>query len=434
MLVPDSADPFHAIAAGLRARLRAAWPGLLGLAVSAAIAFCPAGPASASDAATAVELAARQLVRAQQPSGQFEFEHDFLLGGTRPDTLIGTGRLAYVTREAAAAYGLSSYYLSARDPDAGRALAAILRNLGSLSVPVAKAPGQSMLEATGILRAPFGRYKLHNALLRFALLYRPSGDGLLVSYDRSYETAWGGATALSLLTELQFYRAGGDAQFARLRQGWLEGLLVLQDSGRGFRMLPDSIDENALSNGEIWLAFAYYTRLFPEDRKTAGIVAQMDDYMVRTYEARPGAGFYPWGVNAAAQRLAATSDPRFTRFIAGITGAYFKTIDPSQGIADNTCSEAEGLATALRVLSASSGADRELIARLRDRLDTEMSKNRSLQIQPGQTRIELGSGSYLSSPAIADYAGAFLAGTKQPYVRIDLTEHCISALLELGEN
>ena len=50
-----------------------------------------------------------------------------------------------------------------------------------------------------------------------------------------------------------------------------------------------------------------------------------------------------------------------------------------------------------------------------------------------KARIELGNGTYLSSPSVADYAGAFLAGRHDPYVRIDYTQHCISALMELGE-
>jgi hypothetical protein len=71
---------------------------------------------------------------------------------------------------------------------------------------------------------------------------------------------------------------------------------------------------------------------------------------------------------------------------------------------------------------------------LRLQIDSEMIKNVSLQIQPGQTRIELGNDTYLSSPSVANYAGAFLAGGHQPYVRIDYTEHCICALLEWAQD
>ena len=92
------------------------------------------------------------------------------------------------------------------------------------------------------------------------------------------------------------------------------------------------------------------------------------------------------------------------------------------------------MATALRIFNSQGDSDRDLIARLRQRVDADMARNRSLQIQPGQTRIELGNGATLFSPFIAQYAGAFLAGTHEPFVRIDTTEHCISALLELDDD
>ena len=396
------------------------------------VAVIAGQPAYAVDKSDPAWRAAHQLMGAQLPSGQFAFEHDFVLGGRRPGTELGMGRVAYVTREAAAAYGLSNYFLYDKDAGVARAIKAVLRKLGELSLPIAKAPGQETLESTGILALPLGRYKLHGALQWLGLLYSPTGEGRLVSYDRSYETAWGGATALSLLTELQFYRASHDPQFTALRRAWLRGLLVLYDGG-GFRMLPGSIDENVMSNSEIWLALAYYTRLFADDPATAAIVAQMDDYMMRTYATLPNADFYSWGMNAAAQRLAATSDTKFRRFIAQQTRAYLDSIAPPPGSSENSCDVVEGLGTALRVLTATADPDRGLIRRLRQRIDSEMAKNLSLQIQPGQTRIELGNGTYLSSPSVADYAGAFLAGRHEPYVRIDYTEHCISALMELGE-
>jgi hypothetical protein len=85
------------------------------------------------------------------------------------------------------------------------------------------------------------------------------------------------------------------------------------------------------------------------------------------------------------------------------------------------------------VLEAASTPEHALIHRLRQRIDGEMATNLSLQIQPGQTRIEFGNGTYLSSPSLASYAGAFLAGRNDPYVRIDYTEHCMSVLLTLAD-
>ena len=230
------------------------------------VALTAGRPAHAADASSPAWRAAHQLLGAQMPSGQFAFEHDFIPGRRRLDTNSNLGRLAYVTRQAAAAYGLSNYFLHDQNVDVARTLVAVLRNLQKLSLPIDKASGQAALESIGILELPFGRYKLHNTMQWLGLLYRPNGDGRLVSYDRSYETAWGGATALSLLTELQFYQASHDPQFAQLRLAWLKGLLVLYDGGRGFRELPGSIDENTMSNAQVWLALAVYTRLFADDR------------------------------------------------------------------------------------------------------------------------------------------------------------------------
>lgn len=403
------------------------------LAVLSGIALIAGGPVFAAGQNGQAWLAAHQLVRSQLPSGQFAFEHDFLLGGRRPDTEVGMGRVAYITREAAAAYGLSQYYLSDRDPGVTHAIEAALRNFEKLSVPIEKASGQKALESTGILALPIGRYKLRATLHWLGLLYRPSGEGRLVSYDRSYETAWGGATALALLTELQFYHASQGDRFASLRQAWLQGLLVLNDRVGGFRTLPDSIDDNDLSNGEIWLALAYYTRLFPGDRATAAVVARVDGYLMRNYAARENAIYYSWAMKAAAERYAAVSDAKFAEFIAQQTRTYLSSSGVASDGSENSCADVEGLAAAYAVLNSVAHPQRDLIRRLRQRIDFEMTKNRALQIQPGQTSIDLGNRSYLSSPSVADYAGAFLAGRHQPYVRIDYTEHCICALMELDQ-
>jgi hypothetical protein len=74
----------------------------------------------------------------------------------------------------------------------------------------------------------------------------------------------------------------------------------------------------------------------------------------------------------------------------------------------NTCSYIEGLVTAARVLRADGNGHAELLAQVRARIDSEMAKNRALQLQPGQSRIELGGGAYLWAPKAAGYAGAYL--------------------------
>ncbi len=56
-----------------------------------------------------------------------------------------------------------------------------------------------------------------------------------------------------------------------------------------------------------------------------------------------------------------------------------------------------------------------------------------LQIIPGQDRIALGNGATLISPHLPDYAGGFLAGRDDPLLRIDITGHCLSAMIRMDE-
>ena len=53
-----------------------------------------------------------------------------------------------------------------------------------------------------------------------------------------------------------------------------------------------------------------------------------------------------------------------------------------------------------------------------------------LQILPEQRRIQFGPKRYLQAPEIADHAGAFLNGLYRPQVRVDATQHCLSAMLK----
>jgi len=72
-----------------------------------------------------------------------------------------------------------------------------------------------------------------------------------------------------------------------------------------------------------------------------------------------------------------------------------------------------------------------LTQRLRERIRNEMEKNRRLQISPRAERLQLGSDTYLTSPKLKEYAGAFLEGPFLPYARIDYTGHCLSTMVKL---
>jgi len=398
------------------------------LVVTIGIVLLAATPASASDTADQkrMRLAVDYLLGAQRPSGLFAYDFDFLEGKPKePENIV---------RQAAGAYVLAEYYLHARDERVRGAIEAALTTLDAQSLPIGKSPLQSLLDRIGLLSLPVGRTKLRVALERLDLLYRPGGDGKVVSADRSYANAWAGATPIALLAELQYYRASSDGRFAGQRAAWLKGLRALHVADRGFRAFPYSIEGSPYVDGQGWLALAFYASAFPLDESLAALLTKLDGNLMTRYGREFSFQFYHWGTMAAALRWKRTSDERFVRFIREQAQVALDQPEWTRARFENTCAPLEGLATAAAVLRGDD-AETALRRQIYERIDAEMTKNRALQIQPNQNRLQLPDGAYRSLPRLRDFSGAFLAGLFEPYTRIDLTGHCLSVMVKLaGDN
>ena len=376
-------------------------------------------PASPDQTRPAVDW----LIGSQLPSGLFRYGFDFLAGvPLQEDNIV---------RQVGIVYFLAEFYLHSGDESVRSAIQTGLSGAGMRSVPIGKRTLQSLLERTGVLSLPAGRFKLRAALDRLGLLYRPDGDGKVVTADRTYATAFTGTTALALLAELQYSQASGDHRFAQLRSAWLKGLLTLYIPRHGFRLSPTSIDEADYFNGEAWLALAYYQTLFPRDPAIESILPALDGYLMARYGEEASPRFYHWGTMAAATRFAATSDASFLNFIRrqaelALNARWWKAVARY-----NTCAVMEGLVTAVVVLESADGGRQALTQRLRERIRDEMEKNRRLQISPRAERLQVGRDTYLASPKLKEYVGAFLEGPSLPYARIDYTGHCLSTMVKL---
>src|SRR5438552_12805952 len=130
---------------------------------------------------------------------------------------------------------------------------------------------------------PSGRYKLRAALDRFGLLYRPSGNGKVISLDGKYVYALTGAMAVALLAEMQYSQATADNRFGALRSAWLEGLLSLRIPRRGFRISPGFIDDTPFFDGEGWLALTYYHGVFRRDKRTTSVPEDLEACLLPRY-------------------------------------------------------------------------------------------------------------------------------------------------------
>jgi hypothetical protein len=400
-------------------------------AILIAAVLSVAGTARAvADEIDQMRLAAHQLAGAQLSSGLLDFDIDFLAGQG-----VGSGdadieRTAFIVRQADAAYVLAKYLAWSKDTSVSAAVQRLIVTLGSLSLPVGKSTAQRWVESARLHSTPIGRYELRAILEWLGLLYQPTGRGRLLSYEGGYATAWAGGTALALVAELEYGRATGDDRFAELRSSWLEGLRTLQVPSRGFREYPGSIEEAPYANGETWLALATYAALFPADKRVRALLSQYDGYVMGKYSAEPNRQFYSWGTMAAARRLATTSDPKFAAFIAAQASHFVDQEFPAAERRENTCALVEGLAASAAVL-AKHDEHRALLQRLMTRIDREMTKNRALQIPTGVIQLDYPGGTFFRSTRLAEYAGAYLSGGGNLYARIDVTAHCLSALMEM---
>jgi hypothetical protein len=394
----------------VQARASARWrPALL-----AAFALA-AAPARADDTET-LRLAAEHLVVSQLRSGLFTY--DFDVASAEP-----TGQ-DNVVRQAGALSALGDYVTEARHPQVEAALRAGLEALAGRSLPTGRRRMQSLLERLGLFGG--GSRRRERALGALGLLQRPDGDGLLVAENGGEAPA--GATALALIAELGYRRATGDERFAAVREAWKRGLLALHVRGSGIRAHPRTLRRSAYYEGEAWLAFARLHSALPEDAQVADALRALEPVLMERYGESPTKSFYHWGARASAERYRSSGDVRFVDFAARQARWALAALPPARFRHGNPCWLVEGLASAHPLL-VERPADAALAELVRERVAAELERSRALQIRRDQDRLPLAKGGVLIAPVLRDHAGAFRAGRYSPYLRIDLTQHCIAALL-----
>jgi hypothetical protein len=370
-----------------------------------------------------VVRAATYTLSTQRADGLFLYDFDFLAGApTGKDNIV---------RQAGTLFALGEYLLDSGDERVAPAMERGFEALWSRSLPTGKGRAQRILERLGVFAFP--SWRLSQWLDRWGLLHWPQGDGRLIADDGRYETAWSGATALALVAELHYFRATGDDRFSEQREAWLRGLLSLYVPRRGVRSHPTTLDEATYFNGEAWLALGYYTETFPEATEVRSVLSRFEDYLLERYDRDREVFFYHWAGMATAVRYRHSEDPRLADFIAEQSAWFLDERPLDEAATDTTCSAVEGLASAAETLKASGGYD-AILQQIRRRISVELSRNRTLQIEPGQDRIELPFGGRLTTPTLSEHAGAFRSGLYRAYTRTDLTQHCISAFSKVIRN
>ena len=307
----------------------------------------------------AIDAAQRQLIDAQLESGFFDYDFDFLRG--KP-----TGK-SNIVRQAGTAYALGEAYAYQRSVELKEPLQSAVAALANQSIAV--------------------------------------GEGKLVSFNGKRSGIKSGATALALLAELYYYRNSGDGRFTQQREAWLRGLLDLRRPGAGFLRAPDSSEESHYYNGEIWLALAFYNATF-DSRPLERRLRDIDRAMMAAYGKEPHIGFFHWGAMAAERRFRDTGREELKRFAQSQAESYLTGLRPKRSLNANTCYSLEGMIPALTLTEPENALHEPLQARI----EWEMRKIMTFQIQPGQSQLDLGDGILLT--------------------RIDYTQHCLSAMVK----
>jgi len=404
---------------------------LLAMVAVAASGCIWAAAAAVPDIPAIMRLTVDSWVAPSQAGDFLPYGFDFMT-----DQPIEPDRIspANLIRQATAAAALANYYDYTKDTRGRDRVRRTLLAFGRLSLPIGKTRTQRFIEATRILSLPVGRWKLKAALDRFGLLYRPSGDGKVVSPNGNYADALVGTVALALLTELTYARASGDASFAELRAAWLDGLLGLRIPGGGFRQDPLAIDDADYGNGEAWLALAVHGDMHPDDLRAMNALSDLDDTLIRRYSEKPSVMFLGWGGMAAAQRYRTTHDPKFLAFLRQLSDEFVERFQSRLRAEGNNCAAMEGIASMVAALQHSGEKNTDRMRFMLDWLSSEVAKLEKLQIKPGQQRLPLGGSAYLAAPRMAEYAGGFLAGIYEPLTRVDAAGHCLSAMVIIERN
>jgi hypothetical protein len=393
--------------------------------VCAALQVFAAPALAATDRQAMMRLIVDRWIESQLPDGALPYGFDFLA-----DKETGPAGKPWenIVRQAGSFYMWAKYYEYSRDGRLQEPIQRALSALGERSLPIGKSRTQQWLEETRILSLPIARWKLNRALNRLGLLYRHAGPGKVVTAERTYATAFTGATPLAILAELAYSRASGDDRFTSLRSAWLDGLLSLHIPGGGFRQSPDSIDETEYYTGEAWFALAVYCQQYAADARCTSL-EDLDAVLLHRYSNTTSMNFFHWGAMSAAQRFRTTNDRRFLVFLQRQSQMFFSRLEPRLVADDNNCGVMEGLAAMLPVLEQVRDAYAPMAQRMRTWLAKEADKLPRLQIQVGQNALPLGGNAYLTAPRLAAFSGAFLLGLYRPNVQVDAAAHCLSAMV-----
>jgi len=370
--------------------------------------------------------AAAQLVVSQRVDGLFRYDIDLRSGQSTPDAELGGMALV---RQSGAALALSRYNGLMHDAAIRKAIRVALQAMAERSLPIGKGNVQRFLENLGLLNR-WRLWQFQRAPMQWlGWLYESEGTGSIVAPNDRYEQTYTGATALALATGLHYRAESGDTGFDGWLKRWAHGLVALHVHGRGVRESAAHLTESDYVNAQSWLALILYNGRFPQDTVAAEALPELEAYIRERYRSyRPR--FFHWGNMAALERAMLSNDAQWLEFMRISTRQLLSEKRRRLDSTDNNCHLLEGLASYLLVESRQGESGNELASLALTALGSALRRNLFLQVDK---KIGLKISQPIDSTAVKAWDGAFFWSIDEPVARVDLTAHCLNAMVYLHE-
>ncbi len=245
-----------------------------------------------------------------------------------------------------------------------------------------------------------------------------------------------GATSLALIGVLNYVRAvpENSSPYRGLIDDYRAFILAMQKENGGFRTSfligrdKQSDAESPFSNGEALLALTRLYNYKSDDAVKDAIEISLAQLTKEPYDT----ALYLWIM--AAMKEIDDIDVRFQNFsyVRDFTLWRIERGATTRTTGRNFCAYTEGIVSALSVLK--DRVSPEVYNRILRESEYGLRKNRALQVtEADATRAFIGSDglSILSYNRPVRAVGGFLTGEDVPTQRIDYTQHCINAYLQM---
>jgi hypothetical protein len=112
-----------------------------------------------------------------------------------------------------------------------------------------------------------------------------------------------------------------------------------------------------------------------------------------------------------------------------LTTIYLDEEENKPLVETNSCGSVEGLATFVAMMKRRGRENEPIAQRALEHIERLMAVNRQLQINESLAVKLSVDEKYLSR--LDEYRGAFILSVEEPLMQVDLTQHCLNALLRM---